>query len=273
MLIGDWDRHEDQWLWASFKEGNKTIYKPIPRDRDQAFSKMDGLIPHLATQKWAIRKVQDFDYTIHDIVGLNINGGHLDRNFTTRLTLNDWISVAKELQASLTNDVITTAFHEMPVPIYNVSGSKMIAKLERRRDDLVKYAASYYKLLSQQVTITGTKDQEIFEVQRLDDDSTKITVYEKNKIGSGAMKIFNRIFVRSETKEVRLYGLDGKDVFNIHGDVKKGILIRVVEEKEKIALRMPRSLRKQANRQRYMMIKRMFSTLMKKVAYTSQRTV
>jgi hypothetical protein len=39
MLIGDWDRHEDQWLWAAFKENDKTYYKPIPRDRDQAFSK------------------------------------------------------------------------------------------------------------------------------------------------------------------------------------------------------------------------------------------
>lgn len=228
MLIGDWDRHEDQWLWAAFKEGDKTIYKPIPRDRDQAFSKMDGLIPHLATQKWAIRKVQDFDYTIHDIVGLNVNGGHLDRNFTTRLTLADWITVAKELQAALPNDVIIDAFNKMPQPIYNVSGKTIVAKLERRRDDLVKYATTYYKFLSQQVTITGTKEKEIFEAQRLNDDSTKITVYGKKANGPGTSEIFTRVFVRSETKEVRLYGLEGRDVFNIQGDVKKGILIRVI---------------------------------------------
>ena len=67
MLIGDWDRHEDQWQWASFKEDDdKTIYKPIPRDRDQAFSSMDGLIPMAVTRKWGIRKIQDFDYTIRD---------------------------------------------------------------------------------------------------------------------------------------------------------------------------------------------------------------
>lgn len=228
MLIGDWDRHEDQWLWASFKEGNKTIYRPIPRDRDQAFSKMDGLIPHLATQKWAIRKVQDFDYTIHDLAGLNINGGHLDRNFTTRLTKNDWIAIATELQAALTNEVIATAFGEMPEAIYNVSGKTIVAKLERRRDDLVKYATSYYNFLSGQVTITGTKDQEVFEVERLNDDSTRIIVYEKNKNGLDNMEMFSRTFARSETREVRLYGLEGKDVFNIHGDVKKGIIIRII---------------------------------------------
>jgi hypothetical protein len=34
MLIGDWDRHYDQWRWAEYKA--QVIYRPIPRDRDQA---------------------------------------------------------------------------------------------------------------------------------------------------------------------------------------------------------------------------------------------
>jgi hypothetical protein len=37
MLIGDWDRHDDQWRWAAFDEGKQTVFKAIPRDRDQAF--------------------------------------------------------------------------------------------------------------------------------------------------------------------------------------------------------------------------------------------
>ena len=43
MLIGDWDRHQDQWRWIEFKENGKKVYRPMPRDRDQAFSIMsDG---------------------------------------------------------------------------------------------------------------------------------------------------------------------------------------------------------------------------------------
>jgi hypothetical protein len=36
MLIGDWNRNEDQWRWGEYKK-KKIVYKPIPRDRDQAF--------------------------------------------------------------------------------------------------------------------------------------------------------------------------------------------------------------------------------------------
>jgi hypothetical protein len=35
MLLGDWDRHEDQWRWSEFeKENGEHYFRPIPRDRD-----------------------------------------------------------------------------------------------------------------------------------------------------------------------------------------------------------------------------------------------
>jgi hypothetical protein len=42
MIIGDWGRHEDQWRWAEMEKGNKTVFEPIPRDRDQAYTLFDG---------------------------------------------------------------------------------------------------------------------------------------------------------------------------------------------------------------------------------------
>ena len=228
MLIGDWDRHEDQWLWAAFKEVDKTFYKPIPRDRDQAFPKLDGLIPQMVTRKSGLRKVQNFEYNIRDINGLNMNGNHLDRNFTTRLVLQDWLDAAKELQDSLTDHAIETAFKEMPGAIYDISGKETAARLKQRRDDLHKYAKTYYGFLSEQVDITGTKDKEFFEVTRVNDDSTTVVIYSAAKNDLWNNVVYQRTFLRSETKEIRLFGLDGDDVYNIKGETKKGITIRVI---------------------------------------------
>ena len=114
MWIGDWDRHEDQWLWAAFKYDGLTYYKPIPRDRDQAFAKLDGVIPTMATKKWAVRQSQHFDYTIRDLNGLNMAGYYLDKNFTNQLTLNEWLETVANLQSSLTDEAIESAFKAMP---------------------------------------------------------------------------------------------------------------------------------------------------------------
>jgi hypothetical protein len=42
LMIGDWDRHRDQWRWARFE--GKPDWQPIPDDRDQAFSRYEGLV-------------------------------------------------------------------------------------------------------------------------------------------------------------------------------------------------------------------------------------
>ena len=45
LYIGDWDRHDDQWRWARFNvKGKGKMYRPIPRDRDNAFFINQGLI-------------------------------------------------------------------------------------------------------------------------------------------------------------------------------------------------------------------------------------
>lgn len=222
MWIGDWDRHEDQWVWAGVKNGDRTFYQPIPRDRDQAFPKLDGIIPQLAARKWAVRKTQNFDYTIRDIDGLNLAGHYLDRNFTTELTLAQWLSVVSELQARMTDESIEKAVRQLPAPIFALSGEDIIGKLKKRRDDLYKNAGKYYTFIVEEADITGTHRQETFTVTRFNNDSTRVTVSSESTI------IFKRTFLRSETNEIRLYGLGGNDIFNFDGRAGKGILVRVV---------------------------------------------
>ncbi|HEY0067648.1 MAG TPA: hypothetical protein VGB46_09795, partial [Flavisolibacter sp.] len=61
IFVGDWGRHEDQWRWASFEQNGITIYKPIPRDRDQAYTKFDGLLTGLGTSAAGLSHLQSFD--------------------------------------------------------------------------------------------------------------------------------------------------------------------------------------------------------------------
>lgn len=224
MWIGDWDRHQDQWTWAEFRSGDHYIYQPVPRDRDQAFAKLDGIIPQIAEQPWAVRKTKDFDYKIHDIAGLNMSANYLDRSFTTQLSKQDWIDISVELRSVFTDEVIETAIMKMPPEIFALSGKEIIAKLKNRRDLLTKYAIEYYTFLSREVNITGTKKQESFQIKRVNSDSTDLFVYsaEEKKL------LYQRTFLTSETREIRLYGLEGNDLFELTGKAENGILVRVI---------------------------------------------
>lgn len=239
MFLGDWDRHQDQWRWAEYtcgKEdhsscnhlpGNETFYIPIPRDRDQAFVKFDGLIPSISNRKWALRQLQTFDYDIRDIKGMNFNGRHLDRSFTTAMSKDDWIAMAKEIQTKLTDDIITDAIKEWPDTIYQLDGEEITAKLISRKNKLQEIAVRYYDVLAKKVDVVGTNKNEYFEVVRVDENITSVKVY-KLKGGEKDKMIYHRDFDRRETREISLYGLDGKDVFDISGEAKKGLLVRVI---------------------------------------------
>ena len=230
ILIGDWDRHDDQWRWASFndEEGN-TYYRPIPRDRDQAFFWSDGWLLKLASYNWGVAKFQGFHDEIRDINGFNFNGRFFDRSFLNGLSQETWIEMAKELQERITDDVIEKSIHGFPSEIFAINGEVIIRKLKNRRDDLVKYAEDYYLFVSTVVSILGSDKNEHFVVERLDDTQTKVTVYLlKSKSDEVKRKMYERTFFNSETKEIRLYGFKGEDNFDIAGDVSKSIKIRII---------------------------------------------
>ena len=228
VFIGDWDRHEDQWRWAGFKKGDETIYRSVPRDRDQTFFLNEGIFPWMSSRKSAVRINQGFDYEINDMAGLVSQGRWLDRRFLNELTLDDWLETASIMQTQLSDEVIEAAVYDMPEQIAEMKGATIISKLKVRRDKLQEFATTYYSIISSEVDIVGSDKSERFQVERLNDEETKVTVYTLNKKGKKKEKYYQRTFRHSETKEIRLYGLKGKDEFHISGEVDKGIKIRIV---------------------------------------------
>jgi hypothetical protein len=79
MIIADWDRHEDQWRWAYYENEEGELYRPIPRDRDQAMFMNEGILPKIASRKWAVSKVEGFNNEIRWSPGFNFNAKYFDR--------------------------------------------------------------------------------------------------------------------------------------------------------------------------------------------------
>ena len=227
MIIGDWDRHLDQWKWGKIEKDDHDIYVPIPTDRDQAFSTFNGVLLKTVISAAGQKYLQPFDYTIKDVT--RVEKRFLDRLLTNHSLLEEWVSQAKSLQQLLTDNVIENSIKQMPAEIFAISGNDIIAKVKSRRNHLVEYATQYYYFLAKEVEIVGSNKSEYFEINRLNDDETSINVYKINKEGEKKNKPFySRVFKTDETKEIRLYGLSGNDIYTINGKVNSGIRIRII---------------------------------------------
>lgn len=228
MFIGDWGRHEDQWRWALTEEGGKKIYRPIPRDRDQAYTRFDGVLPKVVLSAANLDYLQTFDEGIDHVKVYNYTARHLDRRMANETTLEQWVETARDLQSLLTDEVITSAIQRLPPEVYNASGPRTIFFLKERRARLERDAREYYFFLARHVDVPGTKKDEYFDIRRINDDQTSVQVYKLKNGNRDSEPFYSRIFKTDETKDIRLYGIDGHDVYNLDGDVGKGIKVRLI---------------------------------------------
>jgi hypothetical protein len=146
--------------------------------------------------------------------------------------LDDWMSIASDIQNNVTDTIIHEAIKTFPKNIYDSSGMEIENKLKSRRNLLPDYAKEHYLFLSKTVDVVGTKERELFEVKRQENGNTRLSVHAlSNKKGKIKEQLYYREFKYDETKEIRLYGLAGKDLFKINGSAKKGIKVRIIAGK------------------------------------------
>jgi len=226
MLIGDFDRHFDQWKWGTADTGKGKLYYPIPKDRDQAFFNSDGLLLKLLSKK-QMPFLQGFKKNIRDINGLNYVARDFDRVFLNNLDQKAWESITVNFQQNMTDAVIDKAVTKFPAAIAARDSQTVAEKLKSRRDGLLKNALTYYKFVSREVSVAGSNKSEYFHIKQAP-NGLQLTVYKKIGSTDSASVMYNRVFDQSVTRELRLYGLNGNDKFEIDSNVSTKIKLRII---------------------------------------------
>jgi Omp85 superfamily domain/Calcineurin-like phosphoesterase len=226
IVLGDFDRHFDQWRWGTTDTGKGKIYYPIPRDRDQALFYSDGLMLKLVSGN-AMPFLKGFRSTIPKINWLGYTARDFDRIFLADLDADDWKKSIAFVQRQLSDSVIRAAVNKMPHEVQGISGETIINKMISRRDLISKNALTYYRFISKQVNIIGSNQKEYFKVSNVE-NGLQIRVYARSKGNDTSFIMYNRVFQAGETKEIRLFGLNDDDIFEIDKDASSRIKIRII---------------------------------------------
>lgn len=230
MLIGDWDRHRDQWRWAAFEPGeldptlagddatDGKVYRPIGVDRDWALNDRDGLVFGLARP--FLPKLQGLQSRYGNVNGHTLSGREQDRRFLAPLDRDDWLRLAEALSTAMTDEVLAAAVRAIPAEAQGADAARILEALRARRDGLVEAAMTFYEVLSPVVDIVGTHDSEFVELERGDDHTLHITVRERRDDGSAGRRVWRRTVAAGETAEVRLWSRGGNDRVEITGQTR-----------------------------------------------------
>lgn len=228
MLIGDWDRHQDQWRWLEYKDKNKIVFKPLPRDRDQAFSIMsDGFVLGAAVKLIPMAKLlRKYNNDLVDVKGFNIEPFPLDKAFISNLNEEDWKEQVAFIQNNITDEVIDETFSNVPNELKDRTITTIKSTLKERKNNLEKIANRYFGLISKYAVITGTNNKDYFRIKNLENNDIEITIQRKKK-ESVLEPYFSAIYKARVTKEIWIYGLDDDDTFETIGKSNE-IKIRII---------------------------------------------
>lgn len=231
IFLGDRDRHADQWQWAGYRHSGLRIWKPIPRDRDFAFGRYDGVFPWLSGV--LSLSLVGFNYDIPQIEEITYTGRHLDRRFLNKPDKSVWDSVANYLTLKLTDDVLKKAIKEMPPEMYRKEGRNLFSMLKSRRGQLKEAADEYFKLLSEVVDIYGSDKKELAEVEVISEKFLEVRLFETDKVSGNKYgnPFYKRKFSTEYTDELRLHLLNGDDKVVLKGKADNDILIRIISDK------------------------------------------
>jgi len=229
MLIGDWDRHEDQWRWAEFKVNGKKIFRPVPRDRDQAFSIMgDGALLGFATTVVpALRLMQSYDDDIKSVKWFNLEPYPLDMALINQSDRAVWNEQVDVIIKNVTDEVIDKAFLNFPKEVTDETIKNIKQKLISRRNNIQKISDAYYNHINKYAVIKGTNKDDWFEIMRMKNGKTKVSAFRIKK-GEKADVFHEKVYDSRVTKEIWIYGLDDDDVFKISGEGNHLIKIRLI---------------------------------------------
>lgn len=216
LMIGDWDRHYDQWLWAGYKEAGLTVFKPIPRDRDQAFSLYDGLLPMIAGR--AITQIEGYGKDYPKIYNLSFNGRYLDRRILPMVEKNVYDSLSNFIKEKISNQVIDEALSLLPKEWKRLGNKKLKDLIVARRDKLNTASEEFYELINETADIHGSnKNEEI--VIHCGKGKMNIDVFEIKKDGSRSpVPMYKRVFDPDVTDDIRIYLDKGKDKVTVTGN-------------------------------------------------------
>lgn len=149
LWLGDWSRRPDQWRWATRPSaGAGPEFRPIPRDRDQAFFQMgDGFYPWLIAH---IRsRYQSFGprLTAANVADLAVTARPLDTLLLRRLPAAAFREEAEILRRRLTDAAIDSALQAGPPETRAAVAAHLRPALRRRREQLPVVASWFYEVV------------------------------------------------------------------------------------------------------------------------------
>ncbi|MDR3711755.1 MAG: BamA/TamA family outer membrane protein [Puia sp.] len=212
LLLGDWDRHEDQWRWKDeAKKKKEKSYIAVPRDRDQVLHLTDGLFPSLAARGWVLPTLQGFGGDIPHVQYSLFKTNFLNAYPDAQLSREEWKAMADDFVKKVTDEVLEDALRRLPAASYALRHDQLSKELKERRDRVPAAMDEFYCFINRIVDIRASDKNELVEISDRPDNALNVRIRKINKDGEVKGVLMDKTYPATLTREIRVYTGGGDD--------------------------------------------------------------
>ena len=225
FLVGNTnvDIEEDKWIVEQTPQGKKI--QPYISSYHNQFMRYDGTYKLITKLIEAYKHLEPYSASIKNVKKTSKKFIGFDVNILSSSTYDLWQEEVDYIKENLNSSVLETIRKELPKGVQSQAVEELFEYLTNRIKNIHHIAEVYYNLVSTNKIITATNKNDLIEIKRKT-DSIVIKIYDEKKGKSVANKIYN--FPVKNTKEIWVYGLNGSDYFEVKGEAKKYIPIKLI---------------------------------------------
>jgi len=229
VLIGDWDRHADQWRWKATKEGKGKVYSAIPRDRDQVIHVQQGVFPSIASLPWMDPVLGDFNGRLKQLrYSPLFKSGFLSAYPSAQLSHERYTQVVEQFVKSETDGVLEAGLRRLPPEDYRLRHKELLARFRQRRDDIPRLMEFYYRFINRIVDIRTSDKAEHITISDGPGQGMHVVINKAGDTGQKGEVLMDMNYIPSVTREVRLFTMGGNDRITINTSTTP-VKLRIVD--------------------------------------------
>ena len=227
VLVGDWDRHDDQWRWKLLKSKTGGVYMPVPRDRDQVFFSSDGWIQRYAQSSYLLPMMQGYERNIQNINWFLWEGRELNSRIFSGMEEDEWSRIVKDFCGRMTDEILEKALSRLPAPDRALRQEAILAQLKLRRETLPAMMQKYYHFFNRIVDVEVSDKNERIAISDYGDKGLNIKINKISDADKNGLVLLNRNFDPNTTKEIRVYMHGGDDSLILNNNAS-AIKLRII---------------------------------------------
>jgi len=225
FLVGSTNMKPNQYSWKELQGNNKKTLVPYTSSYQNEYMNFDGTYKLIAKLVSSYKHLEPYATRIKNIKKTSQQFIGFDVNLLSSLPYEKWEKEVVSIQNALNSSVVEEIKNSLPKGILSTETEVLFKVLNNRIRNLDVIATSYYNLISPNKIVVGTDKNNLIDVHRTD-NGTSIEIYNEKDGKKSPIKKYN--FLNKETDEIWIYGLKGNDYFEVSGESKKYMPLRLI---------------------------------------------